>query len=273
MIHGVFQFARKEDAWNISREALQARVSSSPDGTDGFDGFLGSKEQGIMLRLGNTTQPHHWAELERMEGSAEVDVCSLMPSLLWLSNLCCFSSERKKGKLSWREILWTITLSSENLTCLALLFFQQTKLGGHKSKGASGVYETGYFNMCIRGISESSLQQPGDSRFGYRTTVHKSCWDSSGSFSPKRGNLFLCLICCFYWCQISLCECISFPSHPQIDFPLIAAQICVLYILELSSEITSFQMKRRGEELKRCGFHFFINYSASQVMWLEKCRA
>lgn len=33
--------------------------------------------------------------------------------------------------------------------------------------------------------------------------------------SPReRGNLFLCLICCFCGCQISLCEYVSFPSHP-----------------------------------------------------------
>lgn len=50
--------------------------------------------------------------------------------------------------------------------------------------------ETGYFTVCVGGISESPLQQPGDSRFGYSTIVHKSCWDSSGSFSPKREEIF-----------------------------------------------------------------------------------
>lgn len=80
------------------------------------------------------------------------------------------------------------TLLGEPHLSLALFFFQQTKLGGHKSKGTSAVCETGYFT--IGRISEIPLQQPGDSRFGYSTIVHKSCWDSSGSFSPRREETF-----------------------------------------------------------------------------------
>lgn len=92
---------------------MQAGVSCSPDRTDGFDGFLGSNEQGIMLGLGNTTQPHLWVELEGMEGSAEVDVCSLMPSLLWLSNLCCFSSKALPEGKSYGQShsLWGTSLA------------------------------------------------------------------------------------------------------------------------------------------------------------------
>lgn len=81
------------------------------------------------------------------------------------------------------------TLLGEPHLSLALFFFQQTELVDINQKEQVEC-ETGYFTVCVGGISESPLQQPGDSRFGYSTIVHKSCWDSSGSFSPKREEIF-----------------------------------------------------------------------------------
>lgn len=202
MIHGFFQYARKEVAWNFNRESLQARVSSSPDRTDGFDGFLGGNKQGIMLGLGNTTQPHPWVELE---GSGRI---SRSGCVHWCSLCCgyptCAASPPKpfmKG-----NPVDSHTLLGVPCLPLALCFFQQTELGGHKSKGMSGVYETGCFTMCVGGISKSPSQQPGDSRFGYRTMVHKSCWDSSGSFSPQREETFFS---------------VSFAASPDARFPCV----------------------------------------------------